>query len=303
MRRQRENPEGRSRMRRLIAVLVCVAAVAACAEVVELRTAAASCCVELEGARITSFKVGDKELLWNAEPIQLSAKDWAHGGIPVCWPWFGVNEKGEIHGYAWRRRFCIRNRREGSDRSEMNLYLNSGGARLDYRIALSDVLTLELETINIGTNDFRFSTGFHPYFRVAERDRSTVSGLDGLAFEDDPSRPAPERGVWHGSLAVTASVDRIFRVLPKFDGARCELPFAAKLTDELGGGSVSVEAWGASDVNVWNPGFEKNCPGFVPSDEWRRFVCVEPILVGKDGFISLKTGEVRKVRVTLRRDR
>ena len=287
-------------MRRWIAVFVCVAAVVAWAESVELRTAAARCCVELEGARITSFKVGDKELLWNAEPIQLSAKDWAHGGIPVCWPWFGVDEKGEIHGYAWKRRFCIRNRREGTDRSEMNLYLNSDGARLDYRIALSDVLTLELETTNIGTNDFRFSTGFHPYFRVAERDRSTVSGLDGLAFEDDPSRPAPERGVWHGLLAVTASVDRIFKVLPKSDGARGERPFAAKLMDGPGGGSVSVEAWGASDVNVWNPGFEKNCPGFVPGDSWRRFVCVEPILVGSEnGLVVLKPGASRRLKMTV----
>ena len=67
--------------------------------------------------------------------------------------------------------------------------------------------------------------------------------------------------------------------------------------------AISMESWGASDVNVWNPGFEKNCPGNVPGDSWRRFVCVEPILVDKDGFISLKPGEVRKVRVMLRRDR
>jgi len=287
-------------MRRCSVICVLLVAVVAGGEIVELKTMAASCCVELEGARITSFKVGDKELLWNAEPIQLSAKDWAHGGIPVCWPWFGVDEKGEIHGYAWRRRFCIRNRCEGSDRSEMNLYLNSGGARLDYRIALSDVLTIELETTNIGTNDFRFSTGFHPYFRVAERDCSTVSGLDGLVFEDDPSRPAPERGVWHGTLAVTASVDRIFKVLPKLEGACCERPFAAKLMDGPGGGSVSVEAWGASDVNVWNPGFEKNCPGFVPGDSWRRFVCVEPILVGSEnGLVVLKPGASRRLKMTV----
>ena len=136
-----------------------------------------------------------------------------------------------------------------------------------------------------------------------ERDRSTVSGLDSLAFEDDPSRPVPERGVWHGLLAVTASVDRIFKVLPKSDGARCEQPFAAKLIDGLDGSLVSVEAWGASDVNVWNPGFEKNCPGFVPGDSWRRFVCVEPILVGKDGFISLKPGESHRLKMTVTRMR
>ena len=273
----------------------------AVAETVELRTAAASCRLELDGARITSYKVADEEMLWNAEPMQLTAKDWAHGGIPVCWPWFGVDEKGSIHGFAWRRRFCIRNRRDGMEQSEINLYLNVEGARLDYRIALDDALTLELATSNTGTNDFRFSAGFHPYLAVGERDRVVVEGLDGLSFEDDPSRPSPERGVWHGTLAVTASVDRIFKVLPKF-GLECrELPFASKLVES--GLAISMESWGASDVNVWNPGFEKNCPGNVPGDSWRRFVCVEPILVDKDGFISLKPGEVRKVRVMLRRDR
>ena len=286
------------------ALCILAAAFVALAEPIELRTAAASCSVELEGARMTSFKVGGEELLWNAEPMQLTAKDWAHGGIPVCWPWFGVDGKGDIHGFAWRRRFCIRNRRDGDDRSEINLYLNVDGARLDYRIALGDALTLELVTTNTGTNDMRFSAGFHPYFAVAERDRSQVDGMDGMSFEDDPSRPAPERGVWHGTLAVTASVDRIFKVLPKFDGARSELPFAAGLVDRPSGRTISVEAWGASDVNVWNPGFEKNCPGNVPGDSWRRFVCVEPILVGGgDGLVTLKPGASRRLKMTVTRKR
>ncbi len=278
-------------------VICIVAAFAAFAETVELRTAAASCKVELDGARITSYKVAGEEMLWNAEPMQLTAKDWAHGGIPVCWPWFGVDEKGAIHGFAWRRRFCIRNRRDGEDRSEINLFLNVDGARLDYRIALGDALTLELVTSNTGTNDFRFSAGFHPYFAVAARDRSAVEGMDGMSFEDDPSRPAPERGVWRGTLAVTASVDRIFKVLPKFDQEYRELPFASKLVES--GRAISVEAWGASDVNVWNPGFEKNCPGNVPGDSWRRFVCVEPILVGEDGSGSLKPGVARSLKMTV----
>ena len=98
-------------------------------------------------------------------------------------------------------------------------------------------------------------------------------------------------------------MDRIFKVLPKSDGARCERPFAAQLMDEAGGGSVSVEAWGASDVNVWNPGFEKNCPGFVPGDSWRRFVCVEPIVVGQEGTVTLKPGESHRLKMTVTRMR
>ena len=43
-------------MRRLVAVLVCVVAGIACAEIVELRTAAASCSVELEAQFVAEAK-------------------------------------------------------------------------------------------------------------------------------------------------------------------------------------------------------------------------------------------------------
>ena len=262
---------------RLLAVVIWVAfAATAAANTVELRTDAASCRVDLDGARIVSFAVGGREVLWNDDPPQTRAADWAHGGIPLCWPWFGVDTNGVIHGTAWRSGFDVIRRRDRNGRSEVDLLLTNATARLVYRIVLTDALELGLETRNTGTSDINLPTGFHPYFRVAERDRAFVTGVDGLRYEDDPSCPVPASGTWSGVLPMTNAIDRIFNL-----GGRARS--VMRLVDPACSRVVVVESAGASDVNVWNPGAAKLCPGIVPGDEWRRFVFVEPIRVGTGG--------------------
>jgi D-hexose-6-phosphate mutarotase len=119
-------------------------------------------------------------------------------------------------------------------------------------------------------NLFRCSYGYHPYFLVGERGRCTVDGADGFSFEDDPSVVNGKKGVWRGAVALAENIDRIFA-----------LPAAARRTfvldDAVRSRRISVACEGATHLNVWNPGAVKNCPGTVPGDEWRRFVCVEPI--------------------------
>lgn len=278
----------------LLAALV--AQSAAFAATVDLNTDSASCRVDLDGARVLSFRVAGAEVLWNADPPQTFAADWAHGGIPVCWPRFGVDAEGKIHGVAWRRPFAVLRRAAEPSRAELVLGLSEGQARLEYSIVLTDALTLEMTTINAGTNDFQCSYGFHPYLRVAERDGVAVEGVDALAFEDDPSRVNPERGVWHGTLRVNSSIDRIFR-LPSA-GSRGVFT----LGDRVGGCIVSVSCVGANHLNVWNPGAEKNCPGVVPGDEWRRFVCVEPIFAGGAGGdpLPIPPGKRSSLKMTIR---
>ena len=264
---------------------------------IELRTDSASCTVETAGARILSFAVGGEELLWNDTPPQLAASDWAHGGIPTCWPWFGVATNELIHGTAWRSEFKTIRRNESKDRSEAELLLETADAKLTLRLALTDALALEMETQNTGTNAFRFSAGFHPYLRVAERDAVRVEGVDGLSYEDDPSCPVPASGTWSGPLPITNNVDRIFSL----GGAA---PSTLRLVDAAQRRTIIVESVGADAANVWNPGAAKLCPGNIPGDSWRRFVCVEPILVGgKIGFVSIAPGERRSLKMSIRREK
>ena len=108
----------------VIAILAAIA-YSTTAEIIELRTKNASCRIDLNGARMLSFRVGGDELLWNDNPPQTRASDWAHGGIPVCWPRFGVDESGAIHGGAWRREFAVKSRNDDSARSEVLLFLEA----------------------------------------------------------------------------------------------------------------------------------------------------------------------------------
>ena len=268
------------------------------AQTIELAAGSSSCTVDLDGARIVSLRCAGEEVLWYATPPQKSAPDWAHGGLPVCWPRFGVDASGARHGVAWRRTFRLLERRDGADCSVAVLGLSEGDARLELVVSLSDALSLEMKTTNAGTNEILCSFGFHPYFRVAERSRTWVEGLDGLRFEDDPSRPRPERGVWKGVLRVEESVDRIFQL-----AGRSRMAFF--LHDEPLGRKIIVECEGASHLNVWNPGAEKNCPGVVPGDEWRRFVCVEPVfMAATDGTpVPIPPGGRRSLKMARRMEK
>lgn len=279
----------------ILPVIVAAALFSATAQTIELAAGSSRCTVDLDGARIVSFRRANSEVLWNATPPQKSAPDWAHGGLPICWPRFGVDATGAVHGVAWRRTFRLLERRDDTNGCVAVLGLSEGAARLELVVALSDALSLEMRTTNAGTNEAFCSFGFHPYFRVAERSKTWVGGLDGLRFEDDPSRPRPERGVWRGDVRIQESIDRIFQ-LP--GGSRMAFP----LHDALGGRRVVVECEGASHLNVWNPGAEKNCPGVVPGDEWRRFVCVEPVLMAAtDGSpLPIPPGGRRILKMTIR---
>ena len=283
----------RNKLLLLLAALA--ASFASFAQAIELVAGGSSCIVDLDGARIVSFRHSGREVLWNADPPQKYTVDWAHGGLPVCWPRFGVDASGAIHGVAWRRTFKLLGRHDGKDRSEARLGLSEGDAKLELVVAISDVLSLEMATDNMGTNAVLCSFGFHPYFRVADYSKVRVDGLDGLRFEDDPSRPRPERGIWNGPVRIEDSIDRIFRI-PDVKRA------AFTLCDVAGGRRVIVESEGASHLNVWNPGAEKNCPGVVPGDEWRRFVCVEPIfMAATDGSpVLIPSGGRRALKMVVR---
>jgi len=250
-----------------------------------------SCRIDLVGGCVVSYRVDGAEVLWNDDPPQRTAKDWAHGGIPICWPWFGDDGKGNIHGIAWRMPFCLETR-SGADGSEVQMALAGEDAVLTHRVWVNGGLHLESKVKNLGTNDYVFTVGYHPYFRVTERDAVSVEGVDGLLFEDDPSFPNLQKGVWRGTLRVTNYVDRIFATSTN-DVRICVRGVSRGRDLELTFGNFT-------GVNVWNPEPEKNCSGVVPGDSWRRFVCVEPVRSGTDGRVRLAPQEEATFKFTIR---
>ena len=237
------------------------------AERIELKTDCASCVVETRGARIMSFKPTDgEEVIWQADPVQVDEPKWAHGGIPVCWPWFGVNGKAEIHGTAWREEFEVVSRKTDGKTGELVLARTEGKIRVEVTVRLRDALKVELKTVNASDADYRFSAAFHPYFRVGERDRVEVGGV----------KP--------GTIRIDRAIDDVYPTAP----GSCTI---CRIHDPEKDRTIYTYFENATGVNVWNPGAEKDCPGTVPGDEWRHYVCVEPMLGESPSPVTLKPGD------------
>ena len=260
-----------------------------CAALVVLTNLWGTVGVDLDGGRVVSYVSHGEEQLWMPEPPQ-TAPGWRHGGIPLCWPWFGVNGKGEIHGTAWHSVFELSDVSRGDDECRAVLALHDGSRVLRYRLTLTDRLRLEAEVVNVGTNAFGYTIGFHPYFRVHSRDACVVDGLDGLSFVDDPSFPNGTNGVWRGIVQTTNTIDRIFAATGTVQTCvlREECGRMRKLTFE-----------GATDINVWNPGTNPEFDGILPPGAWRSFLCVEPVRFGDGDEVVLAPGERRRHALTI----
>ena len=243
------------------------------AERIELSHDDAHCVIETLGGRVVSYSVAGQELLWMPKGGLDDDPVWRHGGIPIAWPWFGRIGKDDenIHGYAWKKSFSVKSR----SNSVVTLELKTGFADLEYTIRLGTALELELRTVNRSDCDFPMGVAFHPYFRVSERDRTTVEGVDSAA------------------ISVTNVIDRG----QKFE--RTELQKEYRIVDSSLGRTIRIVAENSTGVNVWNPGVEKKCPGTILGDEWRRFVAVEPFSMGVNRFHVLKPGQCRVLKMSV----
>ena len=232
-----------------------------------------TCLVDTCGARVLSYVVGGTEVLWNMDARLSEGAPWRHGGIPITWPWFGRlgNGESDIHGYAWKNHFKVKS--QGKD--SVVLKLETGGLRLEYSIALSDGLHLTMRTTCTSSFPQPVGMGFHPYFRVGERDRAIVEGM-----YDEP-------------VSCTNAVDKGV----KFGEVRPKKEYL--LRDRARHLVVRIAATGSTGVNLWNPGAEKKCPGVIEGDEWRRFVAVEPYAMGVNRFMVLQPGQVHELGMTV----
>lgn len=257
----------------LVFCLVLVLASARAGQIV-LTNGTATCSIDTLGGRVLSCRVGGEELLWQGGAATREGGPWVHGGIPLAWPWFGRIGSGDddIHGYAWKSEFRVVERMA----DKVLLSLETESASLKYEIALSDGLSLCVETTNKSGFPFPMGVAFHPYFRVGERDSVSVEGI-----YDIP-------------VLVTNAVDRGV----KFGAAVPQKTY--RIHDAALNRTILIEADNSTGVNLWNPGFEKNCPGIIPGDEWRRFVAVEPYAMGVNRFLVLKPQEKHVLRMKIR---
>ena len=248
--------------------------------------------VRYDGATVTSWK---PEALKGRDVFFMPEKTpWGkevHGGLPICWPWFG-KPSGELsagsrvprdripkHGLAryMKWRLVERIGKDGvvletaSTPETMAIWPHSFKLTAKISVTGPNGLELALTETNTGKTPYESAFGVHPYFAVAD---ACEVALDGERL------PMP----W---------VIKEFRS----DGKPHEL------LDGVSKVAYSVSASGNDTWYVWNPGVERTplCETLEPG-EWKRFWCLEPFM---RAAIPLAPGETREhvVRISVEKSK
>lgn len=256
--------------------------------------------VALLGGNVLSYRpTGHAPVIFRPAKRDYNRADSFHGGIPVCWPQFGklAIEGMAGHGFARIMVFEVRGSVYSEDMTEITIGIRSSADTkamwpydfdLELKVCLSMKLNLTLTTRNTGKVPFEFTAGFHPYFLVRDRDQVSVRGLDGCEAVDARDM----RGfVQTGDFAVNTSVDHVFS-RPSAPKHECVLLDAGLRR------AVAVVAGGDTRTVVWNPGTEDRLPDLA-EDDWRRFVCVEPVTAWPKAQAPLAPGESSVLMVAI----
>jgi D-hexose-6-phosphate mutarotase len=263
--------------------------------------------VALLGAQALSWcpANGGEALFWPSAPLSPPAPgEEIHGGIPVCWPWFGrMGPQGSRpHGLARYCRFAVEKTSATAGRTELRMSLvpPPGGLpgfphafRLDVRVSVGSALELSLSATNEGMDAFTVTAGFHPYLGVSDADAVFLDGFDGTPYLDwhEGSDGQEPQAIQSGAYRPLPG-SRVFSV-PRPSCRLCDPGLRRWLV---------LEAKGHTRWCVWRSppipgGTSRNnlFPGDVGS-----FVCVEPVVFPRCDAIRLQPGESREMSLVLR---
>jgi glucose-6-phosphate 1-epimerase len=238
-------------------------------------TDGASARVYLDGAQVTSWipAGSSDDRLFVSRNAYYGAGTSIRGGIPICFPQFGVRGPLRQHGFARMHRWAVLRQSHHSDGARAVFVLgDSNDTRADWPFAFkaelcvrvaAQTLTVELSVSNTDTQPFEFTAALHPYFATADAYATRVNGLNALTYRD---------ALRHGdafveddsSLHITGHIDRIY----------VDAPDLLEIVEPHR--RLRIGKRGFPDAVVWNPGADitANKPDFAAGDE-RLMLCVE----------------------------
>lgn len=260
--------------------------------VASVRTDLAAAEVTLQGAQLVDFRVpGMKPILWLSDDAKFQQGIAIRGGVPICWPWFGMhphNSNLPQHGFArtseWQvvstslqdgvaiLRFrlaphstdtqCNATANEVDD--EVDDYYEYKDLLLEYEVKVGSVLSMNLITTNHGVNSVRLTQALHSYFCVGDIDRVSITGLDGRTYFDKTHAMQRCRDI--DPLRIESETDRVYLKPEK----------VVRIRDESLQRVIAVSSPHSESCVIWNPWIEKARSMSDFSDNaYKTMVCVE----------------------------
>lgn len=240
---------------------------------VEVSNAVSSAKIALQGAHIYEYKRKDTaDPLWLSPTSAFEKGQAIRGGIPICWPRFGVEDKSmPAHGFTRTAMFSLVSIKElDKNTSEVTLSLKEtqeSALIWDYKFTLEVVFTIsqslevKMLTTNTDSKPFLLTEALHTYLSVSHIDDVSVEGLQNRAYLDTlDGEIKSEKKV----LLVEEECDRVYQ---NFSG---ELV----LVDEKR--TLNLYSKGSHSTVVWNPWIKKGSQmSAMQADAYKEFICIE----------------------------
>jgi glucose-6-phosphate 1-epimerase len=241
--------------------------------IIEVNNDSASAKIALQGAHIFHYaRKGEKPILWLSEVSDFEVGKAIRGGVPICWPSFGLNNPDlPQHGFARTAMFEHISTLELDDNttevilqlrySKETLKLWDYKFELELKITVSDKLSMQLSTTNLDDKTFKITQALHTYFSISHISDAKVKGLDKKPYLDALTS---EELTQNGDIIFEKEVDRVYQ----------QVSSEIILKDK--NRTISIKNEGSSSVIVWNPWIEK-CKRMsaIRDNAYNDFVCIE----------------------------
>lgn len=243
-----------------------------------LRVSNPSCTavLALQGAQVLSFQPRQhRDLLWLSPNASLRTGSAIRGGIPLCLPWFGVNQRDPDkprHGIARLSRWTLEHAgNDTRDNTKLKLSLRQYGEtphpQFDYAFeavleaSFGKELKLELSVSNRSNASMPLSWALHSYHPVSLLDKVTITGLQQSDYLDNTR--GLERFTQRQQPRFNGEFDRVYLDVGK----------QQKIISQPG---ICVSADNAPSAIVWNPGADLAASmADLGTNMHRQFICLE----------------------------
>lgn len=237
----------------------------------------------LQGAHLTHYAPNDeRDWLWVSDTARYETGHAIRGGIPICWPWFGIPGKnppevrrriltGDSHGFARTAVWKLADVTESAHEVEISLTLDADEdfAGVWHGHALTLVTfnfsvrgcQIALTTTNLGSEPLAFTQALHTYLPTDDIRRTQIQGLDGIGYIDTLREWSYERQT--GPVNFSGETDRIYES-------------GEPLVVTTPSGNRKLTAIGSDSTVIWNPGPDKaRRLSDFPAKAWQTMLCVE----------------------------
>ncbi|KAB1214470.1 putative glucose-6-phosphate 1-epimerase [Morella rubra] len=254
--------------------------------------------VYLYGAHVTSWKNEHREeLLFLSSKAIFNPPKAICGGIPICFPQFGIQGALEHHGFARNRHWVVDLDpppfpTSSPNKAFVDLILKPSEEdakiwphRYEFRLRVTLgpggdlMLTSRIRNTNTDGKSFMFTFAYHTYFAVTDISEVRVEGVETLDYLDNLKNR--ERFTEQGdAITFESEVDKLY----------LSTPTKIAIIDHERKRTFVLRKDGLPDAVVWNPWDKKAkaIPDFG-DDDYKHMLCVEAACVEKP--IILKPGE------------